>query len=96
MSTIRLRLPESLHMRIRELGKKEGVSIIQIITSALAEQVSALMTLEYLEERAKRGNRMKFDWTFAGPVIPARSETSTPHAGKDQVQCPWQYVAGPA
>jgi hypothetical protein len=45
----------------RELAKKERVSINQIITSALAEKVSALMTLEYLEERAKRGNRGRFE-----------------------------------
>ena len=28
---------------------------------ALAEKLSALMTQEYLEERAKRGSRKKFD-----------------------------------
>jgi predicted transcriptional regulator len=61
MSTISLRLPESLHKRVRELAKKERVSINQLITSALAEKVSALLTLEYLEERARRGNREKFE-----------------------------------
>ena len=55
MSTISLRLPASLHRRVRELAKKEEVSINQIITTALAEKLSALMTVEYLEERAKTG-----------------------------------------
>ncbi|MGH9158377.1 MAG: hypothetical protein ACRD2X_00100 [Vicinamibacteraceae bacterium] len=27
----------------------------------MAEKLSALMTLEYLEDRAKRGNRKKFE-----------------------------------
>lgn len=61
MSTISLRLAESLHKRVKELAKKEGVSINQLITSALAEKISALMTVEYLEERAKRGSRSKFE-----------------------------------
>jgi predicted transcriptional regulator len=61
MSSISLRLSESLHKRIRELAKKEGISINQLINSALAEKVSALMTVEYLEERAKRGSRSRFE-----------------------------------
>lgn len=61
MSTISLRLSESLHQRIRELAKSEGVSINQLITTALAEKLSALMTEEYLEKRAKKGTRRKFE-----------------------------------
>jgi len=61
MSIISLRLSESLHKRIRELAKKEGISINQLVNSALAEKVSALMTLEYLQERAKRGSRSRFE-----------------------------------
>jgi len=61
MSGISLRLSESLHKRVRELAKKEGISINQLINSALAEKVSALMTVEYLEERANRGSRSRFD-----------------------------------
>ena len=60
MSTMSLRLPESLHERARELAKREGVSINQLIATALAEKVSALDTLAYLEERAARGSREAF------------------------------------
>ena len=45
MSTMSLRLPESLHERARELAKREGVSINQLIATALAEKVSALDTV---------------------------------------------------
>lgn len=38
MSTLSLRLPESLHERTREIAKKEGVSINQLVPSALAEK----------------------------------------------------------
>jgi hypothetical protein len=61
MSTISLRLPESLHQRIRELARREGVSINQLINSAVAEKIAALLTEEYLEGRAKRGSRRKFE-----------------------------------
>ena len=61
MSAISLRLPESLHERVRELAEKEGVSINQLITTALAEKLSALLTEELLEKRAERGGRRKFD-----------------------------------
>ena len=60
MSTISLRLPESLHRKVREVAKRENVSINQLISTALAEKLSALMTDEYLQERAKRGNEVKF------------------------------------
>jgi predicted transcriptional regulator len=65
MSTISLRLPDSLHERVRELALKENVSINQLITLALAEKLSALMTEEYLGKRAKRGDRKKFQRALA-------------------------------
>ena len=61
MSTISLRLPASLHEKARELAKQENVSINQFVATALAEKLSALMTEEYLQVRAKRGSRRKFE-----------------------------------
>ena len=60
MSALSVRLPESLHQRVRELAVREGISINQLIATALAEKMSALMTADYLEERARRGSRPKF------------------------------------
>ena len=65
MSTISLRLPESLHKKVRELAKAEDISIKQLITTALAEKMSALMTVDYLEERAARGDRRRFESAMA-------------------------------
>ncbi len=65
MSTISLRLPDSLHREVRKLAQKESVSINQLITVALAEKLSALTTEEYLEQRAKRGSRKKFQRAMA-------------------------------
>ncbi len=61
MSTISLRLPDYLPETVRKLAEKENISINQLITLALAEKISALMTEEYLEGRAKRGDRNKFE-----------------------------------
>lgn len=61
MSTMSLRLPESLHKKAKEVAKQEGVSMNQLITTALAEKLSALLTEEYLEARARRGSREKFE-----------------------------------
>jgi len=60
MSTISLRLPESLHRRVRELAQRENISINQFISTALAEKLSALLTEEYLEQRAGRGSQAKY------------------------------------
>lgn len=65
MSTLSIRLPEYLHESVRELAKQEGISINQFVTLAVAEKMSALMTEEYLEERAKRGSREKYEAVLA-------------------------------
>ena len=60
MSALSLRLPESLHRKVRELAEREDISINQFIATAVAEKMSALLTVEYLEERASRGSRAHF------------------------------------
>jgi Uncharacterized protein encoded in hypervariable junctions of pilus gene clusters len=65
MGALSLRLPESLHQKLGELAEREGVSINQLITSAVAEKMSALMTEDYLAARAKRARRRKFEAVLA-------------------------------
>jgi len=60
MSTLSLRIPKSLHEQIRQLAKREGISINQFIASAAAEKMSALLTEQYIEARAKRASLKKF------------------------------------
>jgi hypothetical protein len=43
------------------LAQQDGISIDQFIATAVAEKIAALMTVEYLQERAKRGSREKFE-----------------------------------
>lgn len=60
MTTISLRLPDSLHEAVRELAQQDGSSINHFVTLALAEKVAALTTETYLEQRAQRGDAEKF------------------------------------
>jgi hypothetical protein len=60
MSAISLRLPDSLHRKAKELAEQEGISMNQLVTTALAEKLSALSAEEYLQSRAARGSRRKF------------------------------------
>jgi hypothetical protein len=73
MSTLSLRLPESLHEMARELAKEEKISVNQLVTLAIAEKISALKTEAFFEERAKRSSRAKFEraMTKVGKVQPA-------------------------
>ena len=79
MSALSLRLPNSLHERLRELARQEGVSINQLVNSAGAEKMAALMTVDYLKERAERGSRQKFKAALAKvPDVEAQEEDRVP------------------
>ena len=65
MSTISLRLSQSLHWRVKDLGKKRRDFDQPVFATALAEKMTALMTSDYLGERAKRGRRGKFECAMA-------------------------------
>lgn len=60
MSTMNIKVPDSLLKQAREIAEKEDVTIEQLISSALAEKMAAMMTVEYLKARAARGDRRKF------------------------------------
>jgi len=71
MSTLSLRLPDSLHDELRRLAEQEGISINQFVATAAAEKLSALRTATYLKERARRGSRKEFEAVLAQiPDVP--------------------------
>ena len=65
MTTLSLRLPESLHDNLRELARKEGISMNQFISTAVAEKIAALMADDYIQARARRADRAAFDAVLA-------------------------------
>ena len=71
MSTLTIKMPESLAQQLRECAAKEGVSVDQLLSSAAAEKLSALMTVEHLRQRAIRANRDDFvAFLDASPDVP--------------------------
>jgi len=65
MSMIEIEIPDSLQKSLHDLASREGISIDQFISTAIAEKLSALMTENYLKERAKRGSRAKYEAILA-------------------------------
>ncbi|MEB3218948.1 MAG: hypothetical protein VKN72_22305 [Nostocales cyanobacterium 94392] len=60
MTNLNVPIPDSLYKQIEALAVKENVSIEQLVAIALSAQVSAWMTKDYIEEKAKRGSWDKF------------------------------------
>lgn len=61
MSSLSVRLPDSLHRKIRELAERDDISINQFIATAVAEKAAALLTVDYLEERGRRADPRPLD-----------------------------------
>ncbi len=71
MSNLSLRLPESLHQKIRELAERDAISINQFIATAVAEKAAALLAVDYLEARGRRADVRLFDRVLARvPDVP--------------------------
>ena len=51
LATYPLRLPVSLKEAVAEVAKRDGTSINQFVTTAVAEKLSAMRTAEFFAER---------------------------------------------
>jgi 23S rRNA G2445 N2-methylase RlmL len=60
MSNLNVQIPDSLYKQIQALAAKENIPLEQLVAIALSAQVSAWMTKDYIEEKAKRGSWDKF------------------------------------
>ena len=89
MSMLSLRPPESLHPKVRELATKESISINQFITTAVAEKMAALLTEEYLEERARQADPAAFDriWARMLDVPPVPGDEPEPPSVSRAANC---------
>jgi hypothetical protein len=65
MSIVQVQIPDSLHKSLSDLADRDGISIDQFISIAIAEKLSALMTENYLKDRAGRGDRAKYEAILA-------------------------------
>ena len=78
MSTISIRLPDSLHDMAKSIAREDHVSMNQFIASAVAEKVSALATERYLGERAARASAEKFRAALASVPAAAPEDFDLP------------------
>ena len=60
-TTYPLRLPKSLKEEVAKMAKRDGTSLNQFISMAVAEKISALETEEFFRERAKRADLKIFE-----------------------------------
>jgi hypothetical protein len=65
MSAFSPRLPESLHKKLKEVASQEGISINQFIATAVAKKMAAIMAQDYLQTRAQRGDRTRYEAALA-------------------------------
>ena len=78
MNALTIRLPASLHQNIKDLAKREGMSVNQFIASAAAEKMASVLTIEHLHREAAAGRREDFE-RFLGAVPDAE-----PQGGDEQ------------
>ena len=60
MSTLSLRIPDSLHRTLKSVAEQDGVSINQFVSLAVAEKLSAIQTFNLIAERAAKGSQQSF------------------------------------
>ena len=60
MSTVSIRIPDSVKRHVERLAAKDGISVDQFYASAAAEKLSALETADYIAQRAARADREAF------------------------------------
>lgn len=61
MTTLSVRLPPSIHQKIKELAERDSISVNQFIASAAAEKMAAVMTDGYMKAEAALGKRADFE-----------------------------------
>lgn len=71
MTALTVRLPNSIHAKIRELAARDEISINQFLASAAAEKLASILTEEYLRNDAALGHREAFEkYLAAVPDVP--------------------------
>lgn len=60
-ATFPLRLPRSIKEGVERAAERDGISMNQLIATAVAEKLSAMETAEFFEGRAMRADFDAFD-----------------------------------
>ena len=79
MSTLSLRLPQSIHHNAKLYAQREGISVNQLAATALAEKLASLAAEDYIAQRGQRASAQEFAAALAlVPDVPAVSGDALP------------------
>ncbi len=74
MTALTIRLPNSVHQKIKELAARDDVSVNQFIASATSEKMASVLTLDFLKAEAAKGKRSDFKhYMSLVPDVPAQA-----------------------
>ena len=60
MKTMSLRMPDYLKLAVQDVCQNEKISLNQFIINALSEKISALQTVDIIEQKAKKASKKDF------------------------------------
>ncbi|MCH7673986.1 toxin-antitoxin system HicB family antitoxin [candidate division KSB1 bacterium] len=60
MAKLQLRLPESIHNKVRRIAKKEKLSINQLLVNSISSEIIRYETMKFFEDRSKNFNENDF------------------------------------
>jgi predicted DNA-binding ribbon-helix-helix protein len=79
MTALTIRLPNSVHQKIKELAARDDVSVNQFIASAASEKMASVLTLDFLRAEAAKGKRSDFDHYLSRvPDVPPQPGDAPP------------------
>ena len=52
ITALTVRLPNSVHQKVKELALRDDISVNQFIAAAVSEKMASVMTLDYLKSEA--------------------------------------------
>ena len=75
MSALTIQMPDSIVNAMTDLARREGVSVDNLLAAAAGEKMSAMLGIDFLNERASQASAEDFKRILAkapksGPVDP--------------------------
>lgn len=65
MSTLSIEIPASIHRNAQRFADQEGITLSQLVSSAVGEKLAAFEAMEMLEEKALKGSNVNIESIIA-------------------------------
>jgi hypothetical protein len=65
MSTLSIEIPASIHRNAQRFADQEGITLSQLVSSAVGEKLAAFGAMEMLEEKALKGSNVNIESIIA-------------------------------